>query len=148
MVRVDVFFVEGEGYYLVPIYVSDTVKSKLPNKAIVANKSSDEWKEMNDNDFVFSLYPNDLILIKSKKDMKFNIVNKESTLATTYLSKESFVFYKGTDISTAAISAVNHDNTYKLRGLGVKTLLSIEKYQVDVLGNITKVGNEKRMGFK
>ena len=80
--------------------------------------------------------------------MKFNIVNKESTLATTYLSKESFVFYKGTDISTAAISAVNHDNTYKLRGLGVKTLLSIEKYQVDVLGNITKVGNEKRMGFK
>ena len=71
MVRVDVFFVEGEGYYLVPIYVSDTVKSKLPNKAIVANKSSDEWKEMNDNDFVFSyLFSPATLIPDTKKDWK------------------------------------------------------------------------------
>ena len=34
-----------------------------------------------------------------------------------------------------------------LRGLGVKTLISIEKYEVDILGNIHKVNKEKRMGF-
>lgn len=148
MVRVDVFYVEGEGYYLVPIYVADTVKPKLPNKAIVANKPYEEWKEMDDIDFIFSLYPNDLIKVKSKREMKFNLINKGSTLAPDLKSKESFVYYKGTDISTAAITAVNHDNTYKLRGLGVKSLLSIEKFSVDVLGNISKVGKEKRMRFK
>lgn len=148
MVRVDVFYVEGEGYYLVPIYVADTVKKELPNKAIVAYKPYEEWKEMREENFVFSLYPNDLIRIASKKDMKFNLVNKESTLAPNYKSKEVYVYYKGSDIATAAITAINHDNTYKLRGLGAKTLLKMEKYQVDVLGNISKVGKEKRMRFR
>lgn len=148
MVRVDVFFVENEGYYLVPIYVSDTVKKKLPNKAIVAYKSYDEWKVMNDKDFVFSLYPNDLIKVKSKKDMKLSLVNKDSTLAKNISSKEFFYYYKSTGISTGSITVINHDNTYTIPSLGVKTLLSIEKYQVDVLGNITKVTKEKRMGFK
>ena len=148
MVRVDVFFVEGEGYYLVPIYVADTVKKELPQKAIIANKTYENWKEMKEENFVFSLYPNDLIRIKSKKEMKFNLVNKESTLAPHYQSKDAYVYYKGSDISTAAITAITHDNTYKLRGLGVKTLLAIEKYQVDVLGNIIKIGREKRMRFR
>ncbi len=80
--------------------------------------------------------------------MKFNLVNKESTLAPNCQSKEAFVYYKGSDISTAAVTAINHDNTYKLRGLGVKTLLKIEKYQVDVLGNVSKVGKEKRVRFQ
>ena len=79
--------------------------------------------------------------------MKFNLVNPDSTLAKNYTARESMLYYKGTDISTAAITAINHDNTYKLRGLGVKSLLSIEKYSVDVLGNKTKVNKEKRMGF-
>ena len=55
MVRVDVFFVEGEGYYLVPIYVADTKKAELPNRAIVANKQYEEWKEMRNEDFVTSV---------------------------------------------------------------------------------------------
>lgn len=148
MVRVDVFFVEEEGYYLVPVYVADTVKPELPNRAIVGGKPYDKWKEMDNDDFVFSLYPNDLIKVKSKRDMKFNLVSPDSTLAKNYAARESMLYYIGTDISTAAITAINHDNTYKLRGLGVKSLLSIEKYSVDVLGNITKVNKEKRMGFK
>ena len=148
MVRVDVFFVEEEGYYLVPVYVADTVKPELPNRAIVGGKPYDKWKEMDNDDFVFSLYPNDLIKVKSKREMKFNLVSPDSTLAKNYAARESMLYYKGTDISTAAVTAINHDNTYKLRGLGVKSLLSIEKYSVDVLGNITKVNKEKRMGFK
>ncbi|MBQ9673623.1 MAG: type II CRISPR RNA-guided endonuclease Cas9 [Ruminococcus sp.] len=149
MIRVDVFYVNGEGYYLVPIYVSDTVTHKLPNKAIVAHKPYSEWKTMSDDNFVFSLYPNDLINVISNKELKFNIINKESTLPTTYTSNDEFVYYKGTDISSGAISVITHDNTYILRGLGIKQRLSlIEKYQVDVLGNITKCKKEKRMGFK
>ncbi|MGN1139116.1 MAG: type II CRISPR RNA-guided endonuclease Cas9 [Ruminococcus sp.] len=148
MVRTDVFYVDGEGYYLVPIYVADTVKKQLPNKAIVPHKAFSDWKEMSDGNFLFSLYPNDLIHIVSKRDMKFSLVNKDATLAKNYSSKDVFVYFKGTDISTASIAAINHDNTYKLRGLGVKTLQLIEKCQVDVLGNISKSGREKRMEFK
>ncbi|MEE1018197.1 MAG: type II CRISPR RNA-guided endonuclease Cas9, partial [Acutalibacteraceae bacterium] len=146
MIRVDVFVRDGK-YYLVPIYVSDTVKDKLPNKAIVAHKPYDEWVEMNDDEFVFSLYPRDLIKVTSNKDMSFSLVNKDSTLPEKMTCRECFVYYVGTDIATASISVINHDNTYKIRGLGVKTLPLIEKYQVDVLGNITKVQKEKRQGF-
>ncbi|WP_294465418.1 type II CRISPR RNA-guided endonuclease Cas9 [uncultured Ruminococcus sp.] len=148
MVRTDVFYVEGEGYYLVPIYVADTVRKMLPNKAITRDRSYCDWKVMDEKDFLFSLYPNDLIHIVSKKDMKFSLVNKDATIAKNYISKDIFVYFKGTDISTASITAINHDNTYKLRGLGVKSLLSMEKCQVDVLGNVTKSGREKRMGFR
>lgn len=148
MVRVDVFFVEKEGYYLVPVYVADTVKHELPTRAVVAKKQYDMWKEMDNDNFVFSLYPNDLIKVKSKRDIKFNLVSPDSTLPKNYTCKESMVYYKGTDINSAAITTINHDNTYKLHGLGVKSLLSIEKYAVDVLGNITKINKEQRMGFK
>lgn len=148
MVRVDVFYVENQGYYLVPIYVADTVKPKLPQKAITANKSYDKWKEMDDKDFVFSLYPNDLIKVTSKKEMKMSLVNNDSTLAKNISSKEFMFYYKKASISTASITVINHDNTYTIPSLGVKGLLSIEKYQVDVLGKITKVNREKRLGFK
>ncbi len=148
MVRTDVFYVEGEGYYLVPIYVNNTVSKKLPSKAIVPNKSYSQWKEMNDENFVFSLYPNDLIKFISKKNKVFSLVNKDSTLPNSYEAKEMFVYFKNTDIATASITVINHDNTYTIAGLGVKRLLSIEKYQVDPLGRISKAGKEKRTEFK
>lgn len=148
MVRVDVFFVEGEGYYLVPIYVADTVKSVLPNKAIIAGKSYDKWKEMNDSDFIFSLYPNDLIYVKARKDIKMTVVNDDSTLPKHRIYQDAYLYYKKCGISTGSMTVINHDNTYSIPSLGAKTLVVFEKCQVDVLGNITKVGKEKRMGFK
>lgn len=148
MVRTDVFFVEGEGYYLVPIYVADTVKKELPSKAIVPNKSFDKWKEMNEENFLFSLYPNDLIHIVSKKDLKFSLVNKDATLAKNLVTKDTFVYFRKSSISTASVTVINHDNTYTIPSLGVKGLLLLEKCQVDVLGNITKSGREKRMGYR
>jgi CRISPR-associated endonuclease Csn1 len=147
MVRVDVFKVEGDGYYLVPIYVADTLKEILPNKAIVARKPHEQWKEMKEEDFVFSLYPNDLIRVQSKKDMVFAKTQKESDLPENYLAKDVLVYYKQTDISSGCIKIINSDNSYSVKGLGVKTLKSIEKYQVDVLGNYHKVSKEKRLSF-
>ncbi|MCL2634917.1 MAG: type II CRISPR RNA-guided endonuclease Cas9 [Oscillospiraceae bacterium] len=148
MVRVDVFYVEGDGYYLVPIYVADIVKGILPNKAIVAYKTHSEWKEMKDDDFMFSMYPNDLIYVEHKKNLTFSKVNKESKLPTTIERKGEYVYYKGTNISTGAMTIINHDKSYIIGGIGAKTLLKFEKWQVDVLGNISKVSYEQRLGFK
>lgn len=147
MVRVDVFYVEGEGYYLVPIYISDTLKKMLPNKAIVAHKPYEQWKEMKEKDFLFSLYPNDLIRVQNKKDMVFGKVQEKSDLPDKFSTRDILVYYKSANIATAAITVVNDDNGYIIKGLGVKTLMDIEKYQVDVLGNYYKVGKEMRMPF-
>lgn len=144
MIRTDVFRTE-DGYYLVPIYVADTVKNELPHKAIV---QGGEWKVMNDEDFLFSLYRNDLIKIKSNSDVTFSLMNESSSLPKTESLREEFVYFKGTSINTASIRVVTHDNCYIKKSLGVKNLQSLEKYQVDVLGNVSKVKKEKRMGFR
>lgn len=147
MVRVDVFYVKGDGYYLVPIYIADTLKQTLPNKAIVAYKSYEEWPEMKEEDFVFSLYPNDLVKFVHKKEVKFTKVNKDGDLPEEFLTKESLVYYKGSNITTGAIGIITNDNSYTVKGLGVKTLQSLEKYQVDILGNYALVKKEKRQPF-
>ena len=148
MVRVDVFFVEGEGYYLVPVYVADTVKKELPNRAITRGKEYSQWRIMRDSDFIFSVYPNDLIRFVSSAPTTFSLINQSSTLAPSKKCVEGIVYYKSTGISTASFKVVNHDNTYQVSSLGIKTLKCLEKYQVDMLGNVSKVGKEKRVGFK
>ena len=144
MVRVDVFFVPNDGYYLVPIYVADTIKPTLPNKAIVAGKSYEDWPEMKDEDFIFSLYPNDLVKFKHKNEVKFAKVNKDSDLPDNFTTKEAIVYYKSASISGSSISVITHDNRYTVKSLGVKTLQKLEKYQVDILGNVSLVKKEKR----
>lgn len=147
MIRIDVFHVKDDGYYFVPIYVADTKKAELPNKAVVAYKPYESWKEMNDCDFVFSLYPGDLVRIQSRKGIKLNLA-KGGTGESVIVRQDGMYYYRGGDISTGAISLSSHDRRYESRGVGVKTLPSIEKYQVDVLGNYHKVDlPEKRMKF-
>lgn len=153
MVRCDVFYVEGDGYYFVPIYVADTVAEKLPSMAPVAGKDKQtgmkKRKEMDDRDFVFSLYPNDLMRIYSKKAITLGLVRENSTLAPVMTVKGEdgvFLYYKGLDVSTACLTGITHDNTYQHRSIG-KTMLKIEKYEVDVLGNVRKVEKEERRTF-
>lgn len=143
MVRVDVFKVEGEGYYLIPIYVADTLKKELPDKACVAAKSVELWKKMNAEDFVFSLYRNDLLKITHKNAVKFSNVHKESSLPKTYETKEELVYFKGMNIRTVSIHCITHDGSYEVSSLGFKTLEKMEKYTVDVLGNYYPVKKEK-----
>lgn len=122
MVRVDVFQKNGK-YQLVPIYVHHFAAEKLPNKAIIGGKPESEWEEMKEQDFLFSLYRNDFVRIKGKKE-------------------EVSGYYAGTDRSTGAIHIRAHDNSPSfgkdglMRGIGVKTLLAFEKYTVDYFGNI------------
>lgn len=147
-VRIDVFYVENEGYYFIPIYVADTIKQKLPNKACVSGKISSEWKEMDDNDFIFSVYPGDLLYIKSARKIRMTPMAKDSKRDDIQVN-EVMGYYTKCDISNACIAFSSHDRLYQKKGLGVKTLLEIKKYQVDVLGNYYEVKlPEKRMEFK
>ncbi len=128
MVRIDIFNKNGKNY-IVPIYLSDTIKAGLPNSAIIAGKPESEWEVMDDNfKFLFSLYPNDLVKIMTKKEI--------------YLG-----YYRGTDRSTGLITILIHDGSKEIRGIGIKINTLLEKYQVDILGNITKVEKEKRLDF-
>ena len=102
---------------------------------------------MKDDNFIFSLYPGDLVRIQSRKGIKLNLA-KGGTGEKEIVRQEGMYYYRGSDISTGAISVSSHDRRYESRGIGVKTLQSIEKYQVDVLGNYYKVDlPEKRMTF-
>ena len=68
MLRVDIFTKAGK-FYLVPVYVHHKVAKELPNRAIVAYKDESEWTLLDDSfTFCFSLYPNDLIRVKLKKE--------------------------------------------------------------------------------
>ena len=147
MVRCDVFYVENDGYYFVPIYVADTVKPELPSKACV--RGVKPWKQMNDGDFVFSLYPNDLIKYYSKKTISLSNRLKSSTLSDKLDVNGDdgvFIYFKGLDISVAVLNGITQDGVYEIRSIG-KTSVKLEKYEVDVLGNYRKINVESRRGF-
>lgn len=134
MPRVDLFQnKKTKKYYLVPIYVSDFVKQKLPNQAIV--QGNKPWIEMDDEyEFLFSFYKRDLIEIQTKKT-----ATKEAVRA--------FGYFNTAVSSTAQILIDSHkgDEEYNY---GSQNLVSIKKYQVDALGNYVEVKNEKRQGTK
>ncbi|MDD0824086.1 type II CRISPR RNA-guided endonuclease Cas9 [Mannheimia sp. AT1] len=132
MVRVDVF-IKGGKYFLVPIYTWQVAKGILPNKAIIAYTPENEWEEMDETaQFQFSIFPNDLIKVKTRKETFFG-------------------YYNGLDRATGAINIKEPDNNIHKgksglhRSIGIKTALSLEKYQVDELGkNIRPCRSNKR----
>ena len=105
---------------------------------------------MCEKNFVFSLFKNSLIRVFAKGDMELTAVSKTTSLPQTKTVKNGagvWLYYDGLDISTGTFTGITHDNTYKKRGMG-KTLPLIEKYEVDVLGNVRKVAvPEKRQIF-
>lgn len=147
IVRIDVFLVEGEGYYFVPVYIADTLKKELPNKACTRGKPYVDWKEMRPEDFLFSLYPNDLMRVTSKKGLILTKAQKESTLPATYETKQEMLYYISAGIAVASIACRTHDAAYEIKSMGIKTLEKLEKFTVDVLGEYHKVEKEPRMPF-
>lgn len=144
-IRMDVFHVENDGYYFVPIYVSDTVKEKLPNKACISGKPYSEWKEMKEEDFIFSVYPKDLLYIESKSKIKMNATDDSGDRIEL---ENVYAYYIKNGISVASISIESDDGKYEQVNLGIKNLNRLEKYEVDILGNYHKVKlPEKRLPF-
>lgn len=145
MVRIDVFCEENKGkkkYYFVPIYTADVVKKRLPNRAATQAKMPSEWRLMNDENFIFSLYSRDLIYIESDKGVKLKTINGD------FIRKsEMYAYYTGADIATANINGELNDNSASFREMGIQGLKDLRKCQVDALGNVSFVKNEKRMTF-
>lgn len=134
MLRVDVFTKAGK-FHLVPVYVHHAVAKELPNRAIVQAKDENEWTLIDDSfEFRFSLYPNDLIRVKLKDGIRLG-------------------YYAGCDRSTACIHLWGHDRSAQfgkdglMRSIGVKIALSVDKFHVDVLGNIYPAPPESRLGL-
>lgn len=144
MIRVDVFYMEGDGYYYVPIYITDVVKDELPNRAVVANKSHGEWKVMDDKDFLFSMYPNDLIYVERKQVFKLT-APKNSSLDPTISKTKGLFYYRSFNSNTGSFEIYTHDSSYYKESLGGKTLSCLKKYTIDALGNYSEVSlPEKR----
>jgi CRISPR-associated endonuclease Csn1 len=132
MLRVDVFG-KGGRFYAVPVYVADAARTELPNKAVVAFKPESEWPEMDETfAFLFSLHPNDWVCLRYK-----NAPSREG-------------YFSGLNRATGAIDIWVHDRnpaTVKnglFEGNGMKTALAVEKYHVDLLGNLHRVHAETR----
>lgn len=144
MIRVDVFYMEDDGYYYVPIYTADVIKGALPNRAVVAHKSHGEWKVMDDKDFLFSMYPNELLYIESRKGIKLK-TKKGSSRQEEIIRKADLYYFKGLNIAANALFIITHDHSYEQPSLGGKTLSCLKKYTVDALGNYSEVSlPEKR----
>ncbi|MFQ3549153.1 MAG: type II CRISPR RNA-guided endonuclease Cas9 [Armatimonadota bacterium] len=130
MVRVDIFKKDNK-YYLVPVYVKDMMEGKLPNKAIAANKPEEQWPVIDDSyEFQYTLHPYDLVKLKGK-------------------NAEYFGYYRGTHRGTSALSiSVTNNNQILIDGIGARKLVSIEKYEIDPLGEYWLVEKEKRLGLE
>ncbi|WP_042224718.1 type II CRISPR RNA-guided endonuclease Cas9 [Oceanobacillus manasiensis] len=140
--RTEVFRHKENGrYYLAPVYVSDVLKNRVPEKFITALKPYSEWEEItSDYEFLFSLFSNDIIKLKMPRE-------KKSKLNTGDLVTwdEGMFYFKGVHTGTAQINIIDHMSSFK-DAIGSKSLQSFVKYQTDPLGNLTQVQKEKRYG--
>lgn len=134
MIRVDVFTKAGK-FHLVPVYVHHRVKG-LPDRAVVAFKDEDEWTLIDDSfTWRFSLHPNDLVRVHQKGKTPIQ------------------GYYSSCHRGTGNINLWAHDRNNQvgkegmIEGIGVKTALSLEKYHVDVLGNLYPAKPEPRRGL-
>ncbi len=128
MIRIDIFTKDGK-YYIVPIYLTDTLGKDLPNKAIKAHADEEDWTEMTDEyEFLFTLYPRDYVEIETSSGDLF-----EGNYIKTHR--------RG---GTLTIEA--HDGSERFSA-GIKTAKSVTKYNISVLGEKSLISKEKRVGF-
>lgn len=127
IIRTDIFLSKN-GFFAIPLYVADIVKPELPCKVITKGKNYQDWISINQGfKFLFSLHPNDWIRITRKG---------KPTIEG---------YYSSVNRSTAAFDVWIHDRNKQfgrkgkvglIEGVGFKSALSIEKFHVDLLGNL------------
>ncbi|MBI3903201.1 MAG: type II CRISPR RNA-guided endonuclease Cas9 [Nitrosomonadales bacterium] len=132
LIRVDVFTKDGK-FYLAPLYVAGIVKGMLPDQT-----ADGETKIDNSFDFRFALHPNDLA--------KVTLKGKGSILGY-------FRGYGGPP-NPYNITLSIHDRNKngherandkgEIPSIGIKTALNVEKFNVDVLGNVYPAPAETR----
>lgn len=132
MLRVDIF-TKGGKFFAVPLYVADTVKKELPNRAVAQGKLENEWPIMDETyNFLFSLHGNDWVRVSFKNEPL----------------KEGYFSGLHRAIGTISIWAHDRNSTVgkegQMQGIGIKTALSVEKLHVDMLGNLHRARHEIR----
>lgn len=134
MARVDVFRErDAKGrtrFHLVPVYPHQIVgMEKPPMLAIVAAKPESEWTPVDRPgfEFRFSLYQNSLV----------EVTKPDGEMVSGY--------FKGVDRSVGALSLADTQSQTKLtRGIGAKTLLSLRKFNISRLGEVSEILQESR----
>lgn len=150
MLRVDVF-TKANRFHLVPVYVHHKVTG-LPNRAIVAFKDEEEWTLIDENfEFLFSLYPNDLIKISHKKGGELTGYYRSCHSGTGTMSIALHDRHAFGDKTTSKRlyeknpeKPLPNDKLGLIESMGVKTAESVEKLNVDVLGNVYPAPPEVR----
>lgn len=135
MVRVDVFRKKNRRdaweYYLVPIYPHQVFDAddwpEPPKKAVTAHKREDDWPQMTDHEFIFSINPFSLIEVMTSKGIHIYGYARSMDRASGNL-----------EISP------HHTRDEVVRGIGARTLKMFEKHQVDRLGRRFPIEREKR----
>ena len=150
MPRLDIYK-RGNKFYAVPIYTMDFAKGKLPNIAIGDI-------EMNESEFCFSLFKDDLIAVR-KKGMSeaikcyyksFDIdscrilIEKHDSYYVAMNENESKLFTEKERVKKGEHS--KSDNERKIIGgrVGIQNLEIFEKWQVSPLGEVKKAKFKKR----
>jgi CRISPR-associated endonuclease Csn1 len=133
MARVDVFRQKSKKgawqFYLVPIYPHQIAcDAQPPTKAVLQAKPEVEWPTIDNTfDFLFSI-----------GSMNYLEITKSSG---------EFVggYFRGLDRATGNIAISQHANSSELvKGVGVKTLSSFKKLQIDRLGSRHEIHSEVR----
>lgn len=126
-------------YYLSPIYVNDVLEKRVASKFITPKRPYSEWLDITDDyEFLFNLYPNDIIKIKMPRE------RTSKTVAGGFVKWTEGIFYfKGVHSGDARINLSDHMNSFQ-DAIGSQRLKRFEKYQSDPLGNLIKVNKEKQ----
>lgn len=102
-------------YYCTPVYVSQVMSAQLPDIA---------------GEFLFSLYPFDLVLIERKTD--------------TLLG-----YYRSYNVNTQSITICEVNDVQALKGsIGLRNAVLIQKLEMGVLGDHHRVRREVRRGVE
>ncbi len=141
MVRADIFCdaVPKKGkrpkLYIVPLYAQDFLADTLPSKAIVDNASYEKWIDVSDTSkysFCFSLAKDDLV--------SFEVEGQERPIFY-YISS-----IRGTR-AKLRVKPFNQPSSPKNVEISINKGIW-RKHRIDILGNITRVRKEKRLGTK
>jgi CRISPR-associated endonuclease Csn1 len=133
MARVDVFRKQNKKgawqYYLVPIYPHQIATMEEPPKcAVQAHQDEARWPALDDTfEFMWSLVPMEYLEIETGKGQLIG------------------GYYRGMDRASGNLEVSQHqDSDQRVRGIGARTLRTLDKYHVDRLGRKLLVRMERR----
>jgi CRISPR-associated endonuclease Csn1 len=133
MIRCDVFS-KGGKYALIPVYSHQLSSNEPPMKFISANKPESEWKSVDETyQFEFSLWKNSRFQVNEKP--------KKGAVAGLIITG----CYAGLDRSVGKISYnLPDDHGSDSLRIAPMTSLKFQKLQIDRLGRVFPIPNEKR----